>query len=384
MLLLQILSDHLNSRQTKPFDTDWADLLSLSKKHEVAAIVYYQCNRFIPKPYLSEFISAYSSALFFSANRANIVVRIDNVLADIQHFTVKGASVSKYYPYPAFRTMGDTDIVVRTTDRINAGKRLEKIGLKCISCLEDHEWQYYKDGMEFELHDQLVYPGAVTVSKHRQFFNDFWKYVNGDELDWNFHLLFLILHIRKHFMNSGVGFRQFLDIAVLVSRGPVFNWSWIKIELENLGLLGFSECVFALVEYWFNITTPISISPPPKSFFSSATELIGKNGVFGFDNEENQRNVAVNSLRDRKYSRVFMLKRLLRDLFPSYKTLITIPTYTYLKEKLWLLPFVWIHRAFRSIKKKRVLQDVKSLILRSFSDKKTIEKREAIYKEWRL
>ena len=233
-------------------------------------------------------------------------------------------------------------------------------------------------------YDHLVYSESVNVDKQVEYFNDFWKHVKGNELDWNFHFMFLILHLRKHFMNSGVGFRQFLDIAVLTSRGPEFDWSWIKTELEKLDLWAFTERVFALNEYWFDVTPPLTINPPTQSFFTSATELVTKNGIFGFDNKENASNRAVNAARGEKYSKGFMLKRAVKGLFPSYNTLIAAPPYAYIKGKPWLLPFVWIHRAFRSVKYKRVCRSIRAVAASSFADKDTILKRETVYQEWGL
>ena len=382
--LLQILKDHIHSTPTIPFTTDWPALIALAKKHEVAGILFFQCKNFIPEPYLTELNTLYSSVMFFYANRQNMTRRIESALADIQHFTIKGSSVADYYPFPAFRTMGDTDTVVHSADRVEVDKRLKSLGLNCVSSFDDREWQYYKNDMEFELHDHLVYSESVNVDKQVEYFNDFWKHVKGNKLDWNFHFMFLILHLRKHFMNSGVGFRQFLDIAVLCDRGPEFDWSWIKTELEKLDLWAFTERVFALNEYWFDVTPPVAISEFPDSFFTSATELVGKNGIFGFDNEENRGSTAVNATRGEGYSRGSMLKRAVNGLFPPYKTLITVSYYAYLKNKPWLLPFVWVHRVLRSIRNKRVQSNLRSVAASSFVDKQTIQKREAIYQEWGL
>lgn len=382
--LLQILKDHIHSTQTTPFTTDWSALIALAKKHEVAGILFFQCKDFIPEPYLTELNTLYSSVMFFYANRQSLIQKIESSLSDILHFTIKGASVADYYPFPAFRTMGDTDIVVHTEDRVEADKRLRSLGLNCIATPENHDWQYFYNDMEFEIHDHLVYPQTINVDKQVEYFNDFWKHVKGNKLDWNFHFMFLILHLRKHFMNSGVGFRQFLDIAVLTSRGPEFDWNWIKTELEKLDLWAFTERVFALNEYWFDVNPPIAISDFPDSFFTSATELIGRNGIFGFYNEENTSNRAVNAIRNEGYSKSFMLKRAVKGLFPSYNTLIAAPPYAYIKGKPWLLPFVWVHRALRSIKNRRVKRNMRAVVASSFADKQTIEKREAVFQEWGL
>ena len=139
--LLQILKDHIHSVPTAPFTADWAALIALSKKHEIASIVYSQCKDFIPEPSRTELFTLYSSSMFFYVNRQNMMEKIESSLSDIQHFTIKGASVAVYYPFPAFRTMGDTDIVVHTEDRIEVDKRLRSLGLNCVSSFDDREWQ---------------------------------------------------------------------------------------------------------------------------------------------------------------------------------------------------------------------------------------------------
>ena len=382
--VIKIVYDFLIGKCTKEFDTDWLELFELSKKHEVTAIVYSQCKSFISEECLSSFEKSYSSTIFYYGNRQHFLLKIEDYLSDIEHFTIKGVLVANYYPIPAFRTMGDTDIVIHSSDRNEVNRRLKLIGLSCVSSFDNREWQYYVNGMEFELHDHLVYSESVNVDVQEKYFNDFWKYVHNNELDWNFHFLFLIFHLRKHFMNSGIGIRHFLDIAVLCSRGPEFDWAWIEAELKKLGLWLFAERVFALNEYWFEVDPPIEIDAMPEEFYSSATDLVLKNGVFGFDNEENRDNAAVNNVRAEGNSKGSMLKLAMRKLFPSYRVLITVPHYAYLRNRPYLLPIVWGHRMFRSIANRSVSKNMKNVVETSFVDQETIKRREEIYREWGL
>ena len=382
--LIPILCDYLNGSITSSFNSDWLELFFLSKNHEVSAIVFSQCKDFIPQEHIGLFERSYGSTLYYYANRQRLMSRIETELSNIEHFMIKGASIAKFYPVPAYRTMGDTDIVVHHDDREEVDRRLKSLGLVCKSSFDDREWQYYFSNMGFELHDHLVYSESVNVDVQEKYFNDFWKYVHNNELDWNFHFLFLIFHLRKHFMNSGIGIRHFLDIAVLCSRGPEFDWEWIEAELKKLGLWLFAERVFALNEYWFEVASPVEIDAMPEEFYPSATELVLKNGVFGFDNEENRDNVAVNNVRAEGNSRGSMLKLAMRKLFPSYKVLITVPHYAYLRNRSYLLPVVWVHRMFRSIANRRVSKNMKSVVATSFVDKETIKRREEVYREWGL
>ena len=383
-VLINIMHDYINVKRTNSVDLNWFELYELSKRHEVAAIIYSQCKCFIPQEYIGMFESAYSATIYYYANRQQLMTRIENSLVDLEHFVIKGASVAKFYPLQAYRTMGDTDIVVHREDREEVDKRFKSLGLECVSSYADREWQYYSNNIEFELHDRLVYSESVNVDVQEKYFNDFWKHVHNNELEWNFHFLFLIFHLRKHFMNSGIGIRLFLDIAVLCLRGPEFDWAWIESELKKLGLWLFAKRVFALNEYWFEVAPPIEIDAMPEEFYTSATELVLKNGVFGFDNEDNRDNAAVNNVRAEGNCRGSMLKLAMRKLFPSYKVLITVSHYSYLRNRPYLLLVVWVHRMFRSIANRRVSRNMKSVVETSFVDQETIRRREEIYREWGL
>ncbi len=382
--LIRILSNHLNKEITAPFDTDWAALLKLAKQHQVAAIVYSQCKNFIPQRFKAEYEQEYSAALFYYANRKRLLDRIEIVLDDIEHFVVKGTSIAQFYPSPALRTMGDTDIVIHEEDREETDKRLMSLTPKHVQRNNGYEWHYSFGDMDIEVHDHLIYEETISKRDFKVYFCDFWKYVIKNELDWNYHVLFLILHLRKHFMNAGVGIRQFMDIAVLTVYGPQFDWQWIETELKKLGLLQFAEHVFAVNEYWFGVEPPFYIKKASLEFLTSATDLILKNGVFGFDNEDNKKNVVINAIREKKNNRIAMLSLAICKLFPGYHSMVKEPYYFYLAKLPCLLPFAWIHRFGRTIFNRRIKQNIKILNKTSFADAKTINLREEIYSDWGL
>ena len=83
-----------------------------------------------------------------------------------------------------------------------------------------HEWPCERNGLHFELHDLLIKNDEQATKKQLRFFRDLMPYVKENTLDWNYHFLFMIAHLRKHFLFSGVGIRQFMDIAVLIKDGP--------------------------------------------------------------------------------------------------------------------------------------------------------------------
>ncbi len=387
LFFLQLLADHLHKRSTAAPEgaVDWQELLALGRAHQVSGILYAQCRGVIPAEYEKQFAGEYGATLFYHIQREAMVAQLKDALrsAGIPFFIVKGVMVAACYPVPALRTMGDTDLVIHTEDRQQVHEILLAQGFVNESHFEDREWVYYKNRMEFELHDHLVYSETVNRKEHEAFFNDFWPYVHDGALDWSFHLLFLLLHLRKHLMNEGVGFRQFMDVAVVTKYCPDLDWAWIRENLEKLGMLDFARTVFAMNRAWFGIEVPLPAKEIAPAFYVEATDLVFRNGVFGFHNSENRDNRAVNVARNAGNAKLAMAHSAIRTAFPGYQTLITAPHYRFLKGKPWLLPAAWAYRILRGFSGNRLGRSVRQ-IRSSFASDETIEKRSSLLDQWGL
>ena len=384
---LMIISDHLGRRKSKepPLSINWNSLFQIARIHQLDGILFFQCKRFLPEEIRSILEERFGSTLYLSANRGKIVARLFDSLDSekIEHFEIKGSAVASYYPFPVLRTMGDTDIVVHTEDRQRVHEILLSQGFENVSSCEVREWVYLKNQMEFEIHDHLIYEETINRNVHEEFFEVFWQFVKDGELDWNFHFLFILLHLRKHLMNCGVGFRQFIDVAVVTKNNKQLDWSWIEEKLIWLDMLEFARTVFALNNAWFGIKSPIMIKEIDDDFYLNATEQVFNNGVFGFNNDDNKDNYAVNIVRENSNRKLAMLCNAISKVFPSYKSLIIIPHYSFLKGKKWLLPVAWIYRLYRGVKNKHVSRGMK-LVKTSFTSNETIEKRSEWLEKWGL
>ena len=76
--------------------------------------------------------------------------------AGIPFFTVKGLDVARFYPVPALRTMGDSDIVIHPEDKDKAHAVMTGLGYQTMR-KANIEWIYSKGGLVFEIHDRLLY-----------------------------------------------------------------------------------------------------------------------------------------------------------------------------------------------------------------------------------
>lgn len=354
---IRVLSDHLRERATEPEERlDWGRFFRLAGAHQVAAIAYVQCRPFIPEAYRAAAEKAYGETLFSYSNRMRDMDEIREAFASagIRFFSVKGLEVARFYPVPALRTMGDCDIVVREEDTERAVARMEEIGFQAgRDAGYVHAWTCDREGRHYELHNDLASEEEFLSVSQRDFFNNYVPYMREDGLDWSFHFLFLLIHLRKHFIKSGVGIRQFMDLAVVLNRGPELKMEWIEEKLRELGLQKFAHACYSLIENWFGIPAPVAHESLPEEKIRTMTEMLLQNGVFGSSNVENQKNGIRNRILYSKYPHWIQRSMiLLESLFPGYGLMRNYPGCEYLDGRPVLLPVAWVHRFVIHLRRK--------------------------------
>ena len=362
---LNALSDHLHNRVTAPPDgLDWHQILQYAKNHQVEGILWHQCKKYLSSNEEYGVIkklleTAAASNLFFYANNVDAYREIKKVFLEnqLRFFAVKGLAVAALYPIPAYRTMGDMDIVMSEDDCNRVQSILEKLGYRVFK--DDYELQCYKQDIQLEIHDQLVYKQNKEPSKVKRYFDNCWKYARREEngsfsLDWNFHFIFLIEHTKKHFSGKGVGFRQFMDIAVAVRELTDLNWTIIEADLRRIGLWDYALTALAFCDKWFGIRAPIDTPELDKSFYEDSTDFVFKNGVFGYNHEHHREHAVERQLRisglPKPLSKVFFM---LKGTFIPYKYMINLPYCKFLIGKKYLLPYAWLYRIFYIILMKK-------------------------------
>jgi len=392
-VILQILSDYINSRETVVYsDIDFDILIQLAKSQEVDGVVYYQLSKSsaVDSAKLAPLQQKFAFSLYVYKNRMALLEKIEKALteAKIPFFIFKGSEIASLYPIPALRTMGDSDILVHPDDKEKAHDVFENLGLVRTE-FGSNEWVYDYKGMEFELHCRLMNEGEVgNYDSHKAFMYRHWDYATAEpgayhyHLDMSYHFVFLILHLRKHFINSGVGFRQFMDLAVVMQKCEL-DWDFIKEELVKMDLLGFAETCLSLCDKWFGVPSPLS-SEIEDAFADETTERILKGGVFGFDDNENANNyriLQINKAGNTKWTR---LKMTIDGLFPSYDTLRVVSHYRFVDGKPYLLPIAWAWRFIRSIFHGRVSENYKTASKTLDISKEKVIARTEYLKKWKL
>ena len=354
---LRVLSDHLAGRETVPVASlDWERIVAYANAQQLGGIVETQCRGFMPKDAMVCLKQKRNTAIYCYMKYQAALNEIGSAFraAGISFFVVKGLDVARYYPIPALRTMGDCDIVVPHRQMRAAVAEMKRMGFTSEREDTAQQWGASRHGLTIELHDALVQHGEFTNRRQRVFFNHFERYVHDGSLDRSFHFLFLLMHLRKHFLNYGAGFRQFMDLAVMIIKEPKLDWRWIEENLLALQLRDFAHNCYALLERWFGISAPVDYARPEKDFYEEITEQVFSGGVFGMDAENNLDNAAKTALaKARGPLWLRRLRRTMRDIFPSYQMMRGYAGCEYLYDRPYLLPAAWVHRIFMLFRKHR-------------------------------
>lgn len=294
--------------------------------------MYYQTRE-------TSLFQSYLHAISTYTQRRALLAQIIGAFSVIPYYTVKGISVAQYYPVPQLRTMGDCDLIVHESDKEKAKEILLSLGFEeHTGEWDDMEWHFEKQGLDFELHHRLLYDEAVNTEQEKAFADSARDYVLEHELDVNFHFVYLLIHLKKHMLNRGVGIRQFMDLAVM-NKNAGLDREQVSVFLQQAGIEKFAEVCSALCSRWFEISLPVDTPEISDEFFNHATETILSNGVFGFEAPVDDEKRILNNI-----NKSGKMRSIIGHFFPSYKTCCITPKYKWINGKSYLLPLLWIYR----------------------------------------
>lgn len=199
---------------------------------------------------------------------------------NIPYFVMKGGEIAQFYPVPVLRSSSDVDMLVHTEHQQRIYDILTSDGFEGTA-FDNHEWGFYKGDTHFEVHNHLIFDDGLNTKESVAFCDRCWEYaaqVEGSSryrLDWSFHFVYLLLHMRKHIIYEGIGIRQFFDLAVLAKElRDVIDWNWVKNTLDELNLMQFGTVSLTLCEKWFDVANPFGKNTMTDAFFEQATDTV--------------------------------------------------------------------------------------------------------------
>lgn len=376
---IQLLKNYFNNTPTKLIDDiDFDELFDISRKQNMSAIVFDALKQELKGIYKEVFEKDYAATIFSNVKRTSLLNSVDKKFKEnnIEYFLVKGFKVAELYPNPRLRTMGDTDMIMSSSDREKANDLMIQLGFERI--VDGMEWIYQKNGLEFELHDSLLYEDYKEKNYLNDFLNHTIKKDDGTlELDPNFHFIFLIVHLKKHILFEGIGFRQFVDIGLVCEKSNL-DWKYIEEQCEKYDLLNFTKVVLSLNNMWFGFNNPLGNVEIDDDFLDEITNRIFTYGVHGHGDPDIQSNKLVNN-NDVENGNVFItrVKYIFHLIYPTRAKMFMKPYMKFFADKPLLLPIAHIYRHFYLI-----THNLSEIFRVVFVSKDKIEKRTKELKNW--
>ena len=260
--------------------------------------------------------------------------------ARVPFLPLKGAILKYYYPNPALRTFTDIDIYVgKELDR--AERVLFDLGYEKKTDMETNDVSYTKKpSLHIELHrdlfpDDYDFEGYFDEPFVRTELKDGCEYHHLYKTDDFF--IHVLCHLYKHFTFGGCGLRQYLDIYVM-TRKLELSMEYIRSELESFGMEGFLDTTLRLNRFFFD-------GEKPDDELIEIAEFVLNNTTFG--NRKNRMALDFSKENGEKKTLWGKVKFFADRWQLKYSQMKT--QYRFLGYLPFLLPFCWIHKAFRAI-----------------------------------
>ncbi len=287
----------------------------------------------------------------------------------ISSVLLKGYTLSRLYKNPMYRISSDTDILIKPEDEKRTCEFLEKYGFNVQARWqhENHaECTHPKIGL-LEVHTLLYEEMVEEIWFNNTDGNEFIRepYRRVEDSDGCFNtlgdtdnLIFITLHMIKHFITGGMTLRMMMDVALFFKENAKnIDTKRFWETLESLRYRKLIDNVFwSMILYcgFSHEDFPGLCEKCPESVDTVLSDI--ENGGLKEQNETgreqawieyNRRQMMKN--KDRGEYKRYMLKYQLGLLFPPRAAL--EKKYPYIKDHAWLIPVAWLHRLlFRGFK----------------------------------
>lgn len=337
-------------------DIDWNWMIHYARIHYCGGVLYYMLKKLPPEKQpdasiMKQLKKKYMNNLAMGQVRNAGIGRIFEALAaaDIPVCVMKGFVTREYYPLPEMREMGDVDTMVAASDLERAHQVMMDLG--CSEGEEKgYEWSYVYSGIRIEIHSNLFPETSWNDVDYGAYFEDAMLHTRKRnqislELTPEYHFIFLLVHMAKHFNAGGTGIHMMTDIGVFLKKlDNELDWNWLWKELEKLKLKILAEHMIQLSKRWFGIGSHTVSSEMSEDLYEELTEVILDGGVFGFaDTNREARRLRRGFGDDGSKTGLWVsIKALVRNLFPDRRFMCRY--YEPLKTKPYLLPVAWVKR----------------------------------------
>lgn len=355
----------LNENLTTITNEQWHEIYQLSKIHSIIPIVYealkdnpsfLQNDKSLKQKWYQKSTALIIKQIQYTSAFLDIYQKIKE--QNIDCIVTKGIILREMYKKKEWRVSGDEDIIIKKEDYHQVCQIFLNNHFKVENKIIDDHIQVttFVDpitGLNIELHIALfgndTYLGFLNKYFQNIFINS--QNIKIDDISLQImndsdQLFYLICHSFKHFISTGVGLRQLMDIAMYTKlHHQNIDWDKMLAQVRSFHGEQFMHCIYSIANDFFNISFT-DIHYPSHMIdgidYSDFINDIFESGIFGIHEDT------------RIYSHL-VVRRILNDnnkktsllslIFPSTKSL--RGGYPILFDHPYLLPYIWIKRIFR-------------------------------------
>lgn len=268
----------------------------------------------------------------------------------IQPVVAKGIILRQLYPMPDHRMSSDEDIFVLKGEWERYFPVLHEFGMiskkKPGTELIEMSWHQTNGPLYLELHEKLFSVGSEAYGEFNRLFEGAERRLLCEEIQGvpvitlgiNDHFLYLILHALQHFIGSGFGIRQVLDILRFGDvHGDEIDWDLVRHQCEKVHADVFAAALFDIGARYLGYRSmwwPCPVDSEALFLDLMDAGLYGNESMTRLHSSTITQNAVIASKRGRKRIPVPV-----RTIFPKRKNMIA--NHPYLKQYPFLLPVAW-------------------------------------------
>ena len=309
MLFFELLQISLGNREELshvPCTDEWVELYNMAERQAVTGILIHGIEKLPAEQRPSQVFLLQWIGIVHMIEQRNHEMdkRCIELLRNIKdaglHGTIiKGQGIARLYDkeLQSLRQSGDIDVYV------DCGIR-KALAFAKSQGQKDIEWDYKHmhlnlwDDTEVEMHYRIeVFLNLCKNRKLQKWFraNDALLYCNNNDLTTpfiDFNVFYILLHIYRHFLYEGVGFRQIVDFY-FVLRSVYNDKKDVSYSLETIsrfGLEGFAKGLMWVMHKALGMPREWSLWVPDEKEGEYILSQVMQGGNFGHYDERLQRN----------------------------------------------------------------------------------------------
>lgn len=287
--LVQVAIGRRDALSRVPSAKEWRTLYGLSVKQAVAGVCFCGVQRLtneqrekMPKELLMQWFALAEQIRQRNEVMNRRCVEVQRMLAEekMKCCILKGQGIAQLYcnRLNVFRQPGDIDVLVwkdnltLSENKKEVVKYAKKISQGAKSIEHHIEVPLFKDGV-VEFHYKSAYLSNPINNKCLQVWlrNNLGTSVDSNLLivpDFNYNVIFLLVHAYRHYVSEGLGLRHVMDYYMLLNSVESINSKEIEKTFKKLGLIRFASGLMWILQTVFKM--------PFANFVCKADEKLGQ------------------------------------------------------------------------------------------------------------